>query len=186
MHHYDDERMMEVGRRGVKSEQASYQQSGTTSAPVTVLTPQPPIQFRVDGTPVAQPRQRHRIIQPRAGKAFVHNYTPAKSPVADFKARVAWAAKQAYRGELIEGPIKVEVTMRFPLPTSAKATVKRTVRGGTPVPHVIRPDAENVLKSIFDSLTGIVWRDDSQIYQGVFVKLYGEAPGIEVTIWPPV
>lgn len=45
------------------------------------------IVMNVPGVPVAQPRQRHRVI---AGN--VSNYTPASSPVNAFKAtvRLAW------------------------------------------------------------------------------------------------
>jgi Holliday junction resolvase RusA-like endonuclease len=115
---------------------------------------------------------------------MVHNYTPAKSPVADFKARVTWAARQAYRGELIEGPVGVDVHLRFPLPASARKAIKEQVKCGAVVPHTSRPDAENVLKAIFDSLTGVVWRDDSQVSLGSWVKCYHTVPSVEVTIWP--
>lgn len=183
MHHYDDERMMEVGRRDVKSEQASYQQGGTQSEPVPVLTPPSPIRFRVDGIPIAQPRQRHRIIQSRSGTAFVHNYTPAKSPVADFKARVAWAARQVYRGEPLTVPVRVEILAIFPAASSFKAAQRRQIQSGDLIPYTGRNDWDNLGKSICDALNGVLWDDDRRIYDGRVGRYYGSSPGVSITVW---
>lgn len=39
------------------------------------------------------------------------------------------------------------------------------------------------LKSIFDALNGILWRDDALIVSTSAAKRYGETPGVAVTVW---
>ena len=113
------------------------------------------IEFTVPGLPIAQPRQRHRII----GK-FVQNYTPTKSPVNVFKSAVQLCAAEQMSGALMEGPLHLEVQMYFPRPKS-KQWKKR------PMPrecHTGKPDLDNVLKSLKDALKNVVWHDDAQVF----------------------
>ena len=48
--------------------------------------------------------------------------------------------------------------------------------------HTSKPDRDNVDKLILDSLTGIFWRDDSQVCAGGVSKMYGDRPRIEIEI----
>lgn len=45
-----------------------------------------------------------------------------------------------------------------------------------------KPDADNIMKSIFDSLNGIAYVDDCQIVSIAYNKLYDEQPRVEVTL----
>jgi Holliday junction resolvase RusA-like endonuclease len=50
---------------------------------------------------------------------------------------------------------------------------------------VTRPDATKLWRPTEDALTGIVWRDDSQIIRQLVRKRYcgpGEVPGAEVLV----
>ncbi len=118
------------------------------------------IEFRVDGPPVAQPRQRVRIVTPRHGKPFASNYLPASDPVHDYKTRVASAANNAYWGvEPLTGPVEVEILAVFGRPQCRvwkRKPMPRTRKIG-------KPDFDNVAKAVCDALTGVVWRDDAQI-----------------------
>jgi Holliday junction resolvase RusA-like endonuclease len=60
----------------------------------------------------------------------------------------------------IEGP--VQLTVRFYLPRPKYLKARET-------PHVTRPDASKLLRSLEDAMTGIVYRDDGQI--------------VELTVW---
>ena len=157
------------------SEQATY------STPVVVITPAEPIRLSVPGLPIAQPRQRHRVIKSQ-GRVFAANYTPANAPVNVFKAMLTLAARQAYQGPLLTGPVEMTVSLRFPLPASAKKAVRASVDQGAIVYHVTRPDAENVIKAIQDALTAVVWVDDAQVAVGRWEKVYAMQSGVEVTI----
>jgi Holliday junction resolvase RusA-like endonuclease len=124
--------------------------------------------------PVAQPRQRHRVIP---GQSFAQNYTPKSHPVQDFKAHVRLVVRTAWKGGPWDGPISLVAVFVFPRP-------KRLKNGGR-VWHDKKPDADNVLKALKDSLKEIAWRDDSQVAEVCVRKKYAastEEPGVELTI----
>lgn len=125
------------------------------------------IRFTVPGLPIAQPRQRTRVMT-FGGKTMGQNYTPAKHPVNTFKAAVQMAARQAWSGAPDAGPLILRLTFVFPRP-QAMTWKKR------PMPRewcLKKPDADNLFKSFADSLNGILWVDDSQIVQTTVEKLY--------------
>lgn len=133
--------------------------------------------FTVPAVPVAQPRQRHRVM-PTGG---VMNYTPAKHPVTAFKATVRMAAQQAYKGPVLQGPIGIVVVFVMPRPGRLRWKTR-------PMPrclHTGKPDLDNLVKSLKDSLTGITWRDDAQIAHENLSKVYAagdEQPCVHVEI----
>lgn len=143
---------------------------------------EPLIRIVVPGLPIAQPRQRHRAFVV-GGQARVHNYTPATHPVQSFKAMLALVARKVWRKAPLEGPLRIDITMRFPLPASAKAAVRKRVKAGEWVPHITKPDRGNVEKAIEDALNGIIWRDDRQLAEGMWWKGYGLTPGVEIAVW---
>lgn len=51
-------------------------------------------------------------------------------------------------------------------------------------PHIIKPDLDNLEKSILDALNQLAYRDDCLIYQCTKTKLYGETNYIEIQITP--
>lgn len=138
------------------------------------------IAFTVPAVPIAQPRQRHRAFTVR-GRVITQNFTPAKHPVQAFKATARLAASQAYTGAPLEGPICVVATFVFPRPG-------RLCWKKRPMPrcwHASRPDTENVLKALQDSLTGLIWKDDAQIAEVRCKKVYAsgdEQPHVSVEV----
>jgi Holliday junction resolvase RusA-like endonuclease len=141
------------------------------------------IVFSLRTLPIAQPRQRTRTVVAH-GKVFGQNYTPAKHPVNAFKAELAFAAQQTYKGSPLTGPLAVELVFIFPRP-------QRLIWKSKPMPrewHTGRPDSENVAKACLDSLTGICWADDSQVCDLHIVKWIAaghdaaDGPGVSVSI----
>jgi len=138
------------------------------------------IEFFVDHKPIAQPRQRHRIIGFGEG-SFVHNYTPSAHPVQSFKDAIRNGAKKAYFNPAGCGPYAVRLVLLFPRP-------KRMVWKKRPMPrevHASKPDVENVGKAVLDALTGIIWVDDSQVCDLRIQKFYAsgsEKAGVLVEI----
>lgn len=130
----------------------------------------------IPAVPVAQPRQRHRVV-----KGYAVNYTPDSHPVQAYKATVRLAAHEAGVRTVMEGPIALDVDFYLPRP---KRLMRRKDPDG-PVRHTGRPDADNLWKSTVDSLGGLVWRDDSQICDSHMRKWYVEKDGIprvEITV----
>lgn len=141
------------------------------------------IKFTVPAVPVAQPRQRHRIIA-AAGKQFVSNYTPKNSPVNVFKASCQMAAAEAYKGAPLDGPIIVELLFIMPRPSSLMWKTRPMPR----MLHAKKPDVDNLAKSVLDALSGLLFIGDSMIYSLKVVKLIAsgdEQPHVEVRIYEP-
>lgn len=138
------------------------------------------IHFVVPGSPIAQPRQRHRIANGQ-GRQFVHNYTPTKHPVNAFKAAVQSAAASVYHGAPSEAPIAMDIVAVFP---RAAGKVWKT-KPMPSYPHTSRPDADNLAKSVMDGLTSVVWARDEQVAHLTVTKRVAsgdEQPHVEVAI----
>ena len=48
---------------------------------------------------------------------------------------------------------------------------------------ISRPDSTNYVKGVEDSISGVLWKDDSQIVNLICGKFYSDKPRIEVEIW---
>ncbi len=134
------------------------------------------VRFFVNCPPVPQPRQRHAVVNGR-----MRNYTREDHPVNTFKDFVCLAAKQAYQGPLLKGPLRVSLLFLLPRP-------KRIVWKTRPMPRIwaaVTPDRDNLEKAVNDALTGILWVDDGQVCDGVVQKMYAcgdESPGVIVEV----
>lgn len=137
------------------------------------------IEFTIHAIPVAQPRQRHRVVTV-GGRAMAMNYTPARDPVMAFKASCQIAASEALASPLT-GPVQLWLTFIFPRPKSLTRK-----RGANPrVWKTTKSDIDNLQKSLCDALNGIAWVDDSQVCWVNAQKLIAaadELPRVEVRI----
>ena len=126
------------------------------------------IKLTIPAVPVAQPRQRHAVIG-----GHIRNYTPSAHPVNAYKAAIMAAAAEAGI-EPLDGPISVDVRFYLPRP---KRLMRRKDPAG-PIPHTARPDVDNLWKSTADALSGLAWRDDSQVCRTRASKWYAEKDGV--------
>lgn len=114
--------------------------------------------FSVPGLPVAQPRQRTRVVA-AGGRTFAQNYTPARDPVNAFKASIRLALASTYQGAPLQGPVALVVKLIFPRPQAM-------VWKSRPMPRALKttkPDWDNCGKAISDALNGLAWVDDAQV-----------------------
>lgn len=125
------------------------------------------IVFHVPGPPV--PKARPRTVRTKSGRTVT--YTPGETVL--YENRVRAAAHAVAPGELLDGPVRLEVMFLFARPKSRPKKHR--------YPDV-RPDLENLLKAVMDALTGIVWRDDAQVVDVSALKLYGPTPGTNVRV----
>jgi Holliday junction resolvase RusA-like endonuclease len=96
-----------------------------------------------------------------------------------YKKLISLSVRNQYKGKKLDGPINVVVKFIMPIPESWSGKKKREAIGK---PHTKKPDIDNLLKGLFDSVNKIVWIDDNQVYQTTVRKIYGETPGIEMEI----
>jgi Holliday junction resolvase RusA-like endonuclease len=110
----------------------------------------------VNGIPKAQPRPRMASNN--------HVYNP---PAADaWKAEVKAAFLQCRR-DTITAAVRLRVNFFMSRPKSMKAgTIEN-------VPHVKKPDLDNLLKAVMDAMTEArVWKDDALVYETEAKKWY--------------
>jgi Holliday junction resolvase RusA-like endonuclease len=137
------------------------------------------IRFHVPAIPIAQPRPRAFAVGPFRSRIVS---APSGHPVHDFKATCRMAAVEAYAGQPLAGPLALSLIFVLPRPSA-----KRWKRQAMPrLPHTGRPDTDNLIKSVKDSLNKVIWNDDSQIFELRAVKVIAagdEQPHVEVVIW---
>jgi Holliday junction resolvase RusA-like endonuclease len=132
------------------------------------------IQFTVYGEPVAQGRPRATMIN-----GHIRMYDPKKS--RDFKEYVKLVASEHRPEKLLEGPISLVVKVYKPTLKSFSKKKKAAAEAGQLRP-TSKPDVSNYLKLIEDALTGVIWKDDSQIIDCSISKYYSETPRTEIQI----
>lgn len=79
-------------------------------------------------------------------------------------------------------PLVMEVQTYHKIPKNATKAVKKGMEEKGILPAK-KPDVDNLLKIIGDSLNGFAYHDDSQIVEAKIEKFYGTNPRVEVRIW---
>jgi Holliday junction resolvase RusA-like endonuclease len=122
--------------------------------------------------------------QTKTGKLFVR---PANPLTKVWREEVDVAARQQYSGRLLDGPIEMVYEFRFPRPKRHFGTGKNSqiLKATAPLWHTGKPDLTKIIRSTEDSLTGVVWTDDSRVCKRFEKKRYchlGELPGVHLKI----
>lgn len=133
------------------------------------------VHFFVPGKPLGKGRPRAA----RRGKNITL-YTPEKT--VKYESTVALFARQAMAGRaLIDGPVVATLFIALPIPASWSKKKKAQVLADELLPTG-KPDSDNVVKTIFDAINGVVWNDDTQVVDHTAKKRYRPTPGVEVLI----
>ncbi len=133
------------------------------------------IRLEVIGTPITQGSARAFVVN---GRAIVTSAGGKKHK--DWRAAVADAAQGWCRENgnppLIDGPVLVRMTFGIQKPASApkkQRTFPIKARSG---------DVDKLQRSILDSLTGVLFADDSQVVAVVAVKDWSDPPGVVIEV----
>lgn len=141
------------------------------------------LSFRVHGTPKPTGSKR-AFVNPRTKKAVITENRPKAANV--WYNAVAGQAAEAMTGiELSPGPVRVHLHFLMLRPKSHFGTGKNasTLKEKSPIHHIQKPDVDKLTRTVLDAMTGIVWRDDSQIYQVIAEKSWvDKQPGVSVTV----
>lgn len=130
------------------------------------------IRLTVPGDPVG--KARPRVV--RGGHAF----TPTKTVNYETQVRERFAAE--YPGFVpLSGPVALVLTAFFRVPQSRSGRQRAAMLAGEIHPTV-KPDVDNLLKIVADSLNGLAYLDDKQICAAQVVKKYADAPRVEITV----
>lgn len=134
------------------------------------------VKFTIMGTPKGKGRPRFQRIG---------NYTKVSTPPDTVnyenlvKLEYEYQCKKYYFGE---GELGMNLVCYYPIAKSTSKKKKTEMLNRTIRPTK-KPDCDNVLKIVADSLNQIAYKDDSQIVETNVKKYFAEIPRVEVEIY---
>lgn len=132
--------------------------------------------FSVAGKPVPQQRPKFTTVNGH-GRA----YDPAKS--RNFKAEVAILASTAHgMRPPFPDDVEVNIVAWLPIPQSWSKQKQHLALDGIIHPTTRGNDVDNLAKSVLDAMTGIVYKDDSQVTSLHVYKRYSDKPRTSVLV----
>jgi len=150
------------------------------------------ITFTVFGEPKPAGSKRAMPIYRRGpnGRQLVtrENGSPMIAVIDDnpdskaWKQQVACAARQAYCGELLDGPLRVSLHFYRPRPKGHFGANGLNKQGRDSLAPTTKPDVLKLARGVEDALSKVIYRDDSQIVAELITKDYGEPARCEVIV----
>lgn len=129
------------------------------------------VNFTIDGEPVGKARPR---MNTRTGKA----YTPDKTRIYEDYTKLLYRSQVKH---YFEGYVRLTIKAFYGIAKSDSRKVKEQKNNNILRPSK-KPDIDNVIKLIADSLNDIAYKDDTQIVEMQAMKFYSDKPRVEVTI----
>ena len=116
--------------------------------------------------------------RPRFNGRYV--YTPDRTTNYENWVKACYLEK--YNNEkLLETSLEVYIRAYFEIPKIVSKKKKQEMLEDKIRP-TIKPDTDNIAKSILDSLNGIAYKDDKQVVSLKVDKYYAEIPSVSVEI----
>lgn len=130
--------------------------------------------FIIYGEPMGKQRPKFS----RHGN-YITTYTPQNT--INYENWVKTTYIQANGKHYGSNPIQIAIDIFYKIPKSFSKKKTDEAKRGIIIP-VIKPDADNVLKIICDSLNNIAYDDDKQVAKAIITKHYAIEPRVEVVI----
>ena len=131
--------------------------------------------FKIPGKVQAKQRPRFNVKNGRA-------YTPQQTVVYENYVKVCYMDYMNQFGwETLKGAIKAEIEVFMQIPKSDSKKMKEAKLSGKIRPQV-KPDVDNLCKTILDALNGLAYDDDKQVVECTVKKYYGEEPSVCVKL----
>jgi crossover junction endodeoxyribonuclease RusA len=131
------------------------------------------IDFYVNGLPAPQGSKRH------VGNGVM---VESSKSLPAWRECVSYAARKA-AGESIftSAPVSVVLFFYFPM---LKGHYHKDGRVRDTAPHwkSTKPDIDKLMRAVLDAMSGVVFRDDSQVARAVLTKTYSGQPGVFVEV----
>jgi Holliday junction resolvase RusA-like endonuclease len=130
------------------------------------------IELNFDVLPIAKGRPRFKRKFNRQTKlGYTSVRTPLKTKQFEKLIQIL-AKKQLGNHKPFDAPVQVAIAFGFIPPVHPKFAPE----------HAIRPDLDNLVKSVLDGLNGIAWTDDALIWKMMAIKSYSDQDHITVII----
>ena len=140
----------------------------------------PNLEFWVDGLP-QQKGSKKGIVVKRANVPFDTHWRKKycanvvddnKKDAAQWEQKIKLVALEFRPYKLWTCAVRLDVDFIMPRPK----TVTRQ-------DHTVKPDRDKLLRCVQDALTGMIYKDDSQVIEGETTKIYGSPMGARIVVW---
>lgn len=107
-------------------------------------------------------------------------YTPQKT--RDYEALVRACYIKHHHGKpQLQGSISANICAYMPIPKSTSKKRREDMLSGRIKP-IVKPDLDNIVKAVLDSLNGVAYKDDSSVTNIISCKIYSDNPRVEVDL----
>ena len=139
------------------------------------------IVFSVPGVPATAGSKRSLPIRNGNGRHIVVDANKRTKP---WQAAVAEAARQAFRRDVLRGPLALSVVFTFTRPGCHFGTGKNfgKLRASAPKHYTKTPDLSKLVRAIEDAINEVIWHDDRQVVRIDAAKEWGEQAGCVICI----
>lgn len=138
--------------------------------------------FFVAGVPIPKGSAK-AFVNKKTGRAIVTQTNREKQK--PWASDISYHASKEHKSGLILGPVKLNLHFVMPRPKCHYGTGKNSacLKPGAPVWHISTPDLDKLTRCVKDALTGVIWKDDSQVCKmGEVTKQYGDKPGVFISV----
>ena len=140
------------------------------------------IQFTVYGEPQGKGRPRFVArYNPATKKSFGQAHTPEKTIVYENLIRTEYSLQTKNFRYPDDAMLDMRIMAYYGVPKSVSKKKKALMLDGKIRPTK-KPDMDNVMKVVADSLNQVAYKDDTQIVDAQCRKFYSVKPRIEVII----
>ena len=155
-----------------------------------------PIEFTIYGEPrPAGSKQSFPVINQKTGEPvrakdtgrIITRVKHDNPKTQEWMSHVAQVAGEVMAdGPMFEGPVSLTLIFFRPRPKTHYGTGKNaeTIKDSAPVFPTTRPDTVKLTRAVEDALTGVCWKDDSQVVNHKLAKRYGKRFEVWVLIEP--
>jgi len=132
------------------------------------------VNFTVYGDPKGKARPKFAKIG-----NFMRSYQTKKQNAVENYVKLAYL--EAANGAYLTGALSMNIIAYYPIPKSVSNKKRDAMLAGNIRP-VIKPDYDNIVKSVADALNKVAYDDDKQIVSGSFEKFYSIRARTEISI----
>lgn len=133
------------------------------------------VEFEIPG----EPQGKRRAPFVRAGH-FIKSYTDKAT--VNYETFIREMFCVAYPGFVpLEGSLDVEIRAFCGMPKTISKKKRALMEGGELRPAK-RPETDNLAKVVLDALTGLTFKNDSQVVGLIVEKAYSDRPRVEVEV----
>lgn len=140
------------------------------------------VRFVVMGEPQGKGRPRFvSRYNPATGKSFGKAHTPEKTILYENLIKTEYALQTDNFRFSDDAMLDMRILAYYSIPKSASKK-KRVMMLSGEIRPTKKPDMDNVIKVVADSLNQVAYRDDTQIVDSQCRKFYSEEPRVEIII----